>query len=67
MLYLPHVVQTAMHAVHLLFSYSLMLVTMTFNLYLILSVVLGITAGYFLVGWNRIKVATSAVSDTCHV
>ena len=67
MLYLPHVAQTAMHAMHLLFSYSLMLVAMTFNLYLILSVVLGVTTGYFLAGWNRIKVATLAVSDTCHV
>ncbi|XP_076436670.1 high affinity copper uptake protein 1-like isoform X2 [Babylonia areolata] len=48
-----HLLQTALHGLQLVISYCLMLVFMTYNVYLCLSLVAGATLGYFLVGWKR--------------
>ncbi|KAJ8725318.1 hypothetical protein PYW07_016276 [Mythimna separata] len=48
-----HCVQTALHALQSTLSYLLMLVFMTYNIWLCLAVVLGLTLGYFLFGWRR--------------
>ncbi|KAF9818396.1 hypothetical protein SFRURICE_017818 [Spodoptera frugiperda] len=48
-----HALQTALHAVQSTLSYLLMLVFMTYNVWLCLAVVLGLTLGYFLFGWRR--------------
>ena len=48
-----HMTQTALHFVQATLGYSLMLVAMTFNLWLFLAVVLGMTAGYFAFGWKQ--------------
>lgn len=53
-----HAVQTALHALQSTLSYLLMLVFMTYNVWLCLAVVLGLTLGYFLFGWRR-----SALND----
>ena len=61
----PHLVQTGMHAVQMFASYCLMLIFMTFNVYLCLSVVLGFATGYFLVGWKRVKPPAN-LGDHCN-
>ncbi|KAK3763722.1 hypothetical protein RRG08_021394 [Elysia crispata] len=48
-----HLVQTALHMLQAILSYCLMLVFMTFNLWLCLALVLGLGAGYFVFGWSR--------------
>ncbi|RUS73271.1 hypothetical protein EGW08_018966 [Elysia chlorotica] len=48
-----HLVQTLLHMVQAILSYSLMMVFMTFNLGLCLALVLGLGVGYFLFGWTR--------------
>lgn len=66
---LSHVVQTVMHTVQIFVSYCLMLVFMTYNVYLVLSVLLGFGVGHFLIDWKRkrgTKVA-KGVSESCHI
>ncbi|CAG9789572.1 unnamed protein product [Diatraea saccharalis] len=48
-----HVVQTAMHVVQATASYVLMLVFMTYNVWLCLALVLGLGLGYFIFGWRK--------------
>ncbi|XP_078685376.1 uncharacterized protein LOC144918441 [Branchiostoma floridae x Branchiostoma belcheri] len=48
-----HALQSLLHIVQVLISYGLMLVFMTFNVWLCLSVALGAGAGYFAFGWRR--------------
>ncbi len=43
-----HILQTVLHVVQLMISYILMLVVMTYNVYLCLGVVLGAGVGYYL-------------------
>lgn len=57
-----HVIQTALHFLQTALGYSLMLVAMTFNLWLFLAVVLGITCGYLCFGWMQ---TTRDFSDDC--
>ncbi|XP_025112170.1 high affinity copper uptake protein 1-like isoform X1 [Pomacea canaliculata] len=59
-----HLAQTVLHGLQILISYCLMLLFMTYNAYLCLCVILGITFGYFLVGWNRSS--TEDVNEACH-
>lgn len=46
-----HLIQTALHILQMAISYILMLVVMTFNVWLFLAVILGFGAGYFVCGW----------------
>ncbi|XP_076454574.1 high affinity copper uptake protein 1-like [Babylonia areolata] len=48
-----HLLQTGLHAVQIFMSYCLMLVFMTYNVYLALCVIIGATLGYFIIGWRR--------------
>ncbi|XP_078605115.1 high affinity copper uptake protein 1-like [Branchiostoma floridae x Branchiostoma japonicum] len=48
-----HALQSLLHIVQVLVSYGLMLVFMTFNVWLCLSVAFGAGAGYFAFGWRR--------------
>lgn len=60
----PHVIQTLLHMVQVLMSYVLMLVLMTFNLYLCISIVLGAGVGYFSFCWRRFTVIDE--TEHCH-
>ena len=53
-----------MHGVQFFWGYCLMLVFMTYNAYLCLSMVLGATAGYFVAGWSRTQVNDQ--NEHCH-
>ncbi|XP_021199272.3 high affinity copper uptake protein 1 isoform X2 [Helicoverpa armigera] len=59
-----HSVQAALHAVQATLSYLLMLVFMTYNVWLCLAVVLGLTLGYYLFGWRR--AALDDLTEHCH-
>ena len=59
-----HIVQTLLHVVQVLLSYMLMLIAMTFNMYLILAIVLGAAAGYFCFGWIRTRLVDW--QEHCH-
>jgi len=59
-----HVIQTLLHMLQITISYLLMLVFMTYNSWLCLSVVLGAGVGYFLFGLQRI--ASIDVNEHCH-
>lgn len=48
-----HLVQSLLHIIQMVVSYGLMLVVMTFNSWLFMSVILGLGVGYFLFGWIR--------------
>ncbi|XP_026289611.1 high affinity copper uptake protein 1 isoform X2 [Frankliniella occidentalis] len=59
-----HVVQTCLHIVQLTVSYLLMLIFMTYNVWLCLAVVAGSASGYFVFGWKRTVVVD--MTETCH-
>ncbi|XP_077866934.1 high affinity copper uptake protein 1-like [Saccoglossus kowalevskii] len=59
-----HLMQTGLHFVQVTLSYALMLVVMTYSVWLFLSVVLGLTLGYYLFGWKR--ATTTDVNEHCH-
>jgi copper transporter 1 len=59
-----HIIQTLMHMLQITVSYLLMLVFMTYNSWLCLSVVLGAGLGYFLFGLKRLT--TIDVNEHCH-
>lgn len=50
-----HIVQTILHFIQLTFSYLLMLIAMTFNVWLFFAILLGSFCGYFAFGWVRQK------------
>lgn len=60
----PHAIQTLLHMVQVLISYVLMLVLMTFNAYLCISIVLGAGLGYFAFCWRRFTVIDE--TEHCH-
>merc|ERR1712156_1412670 len=64
MLSLAHFVLTGLHMVQMALAYFLMLIVMTYNTWLCLSVIFGSTVGYFLFGWRKTSVVD--VSDHCH-
>ena len=43
-----HIIQTLLHMLQMTISYLLMLIAMTYNVWLFIAVVLGAGAGYFL-------------------
>ena len=59
----PHGIQSLLHTIQAVLSYTLMLSFMTFNVYICLSIILGTGIGYFMFCWRRITVVH--VSD-CH-
>ncbi|XP_059484343.1 high affinity copper uptake protein 1 isoform X3 [Neocloeon triangulifer] len=61
-----HFAQTGLHALQLTLSYLLMLVVMTYNFSLFMSVLVGSAVGYFAFSWKKPAVVTTAVEDCCH-
>jgi solute carrier family 31 (copper transporter), member 1 len=59
-----HVIQTLLHMLQITVSYLLMLVFMTYNTWLCLSIVLGAGLGYFLFGLQRLT--SIDVNEHCH-
>jgi len=59
-----HVLQTLLHMLQITISYLLMLVFMTYNTWLCLSVVLGAGLGYFVFGLQRLT--SIDVNEHCH-
>jgi len=59
-----HVAQTALHFVQFVLSYLLMLIFMTYNVWLCLGVAFGVTVGYFFFGWQRQTVHDT--TEHCH-
>lgn len=60
----PHLVQTALHVIQVLLSYFLMLIFMTFNIWLCLGILIGSGMGFFLFGWRKATIVD--ISDHCH-
>lgn len=59
-----HFLQTFLHMLQVTISYFLMLIFMTYNVWLCLSVVLGAGLGYFVFGWKINKVID--IYEHCH-
>nr|ADD38305.1 High affinity copper uptake protein 1 [Lepeophtheirus salmonis] len=59
-----HFILTFLHILQVIVSYLLMLIFMTYNSWLCLSVIVGTGAGYFFFGWKRSSILD--VSDHCH-
>ncbi|XP_066979869.1 high affinity copper uptake protein 1 isoform X2 [Macrobrachium rosenbergii] len=64
MLSLPHATQTLLHMLQMIVSYFLMLIFMTYNVWLCIAVVLGAGLGYFLFGWRKATVVD--ITEHCH-
>ncbi|XP_064650119.1 high affinity copper uptake protein 1-like [Lineus longissimus] len=60
----PHFLQTLLHIVQVVMSYFLMLIFMTYNIWLCLAVALGAGGGYFVFGWKKAIVVD--VNEHCH-
>jgi len=59
-----HVVQTLLHIIQFVVSYFLMLIFMTYNVWLCMAVALGAGVGYFIFGWRRSVVVD--LTEHCH-
>ncbi|XP_012275407.1 high affinity copper uptake protein 1 isoform X2 [Orussus abietinus] len=59
-----HSFQTILHIVQIVLSYFLMLIFMTYNVWLCFAVVLGAAIGYFLFGWKKSVIVD--VTEHCH-
>ncbi|XP_066594927.1 high affinity copper uptake protein 1-like isoform X2 [Prorops nasuta] len=59
-----HTFQTFLHIVQIILSYFLMLIFMTYNVWLCFGVVLGAAIGYFLFGWKKSVIVD--VTEHCH-
>lgn len=59
-----HLFQTLLHIVQIVLSYFLMLIFMTYNVWLCCAVVLGAAIGYFLFGWKKSVIVD--VTEHCH-
>ena len=59
-----HLLQTFLHVVQVTISYFLMLIFMTYNVWLCLAVALGAGFGYFVFGWKLNKVVD--IYEHCH-
>ncbi|KZC07807.1 PREDICTED: high affinity copper uptake protein 1 [Dufourea novaeangliae] len=59
-----HTFQTFLHIVQIVLSYFLMLIFMTYNVWLGFAVVLGAAIGYFLFGWKKSVIVD--VTEHCH-
>jgi len=59
-----HTLQAFLHMLQVFVSYLLMLVFMTYNVWLAFAVVLGAGAGYFLFGWRKKTIVD--INEHCH-
>lgn len=59
-----HSFQTLLHIVQIVLSYFLMLIFMTYNVWLCFAVVFGAAIGYFLFGWKKSVIVD--VTEHCH-
>ncbi|KAI9563951.1 CTR1 [Daphnia sinensis] len=59
-----HYIQTALHLLQMIISYFLMLIVMTYNVWLFISVILGCTVGYFFFGWRKGFLVD--ITEHCH-
>lgn len=59
-----HFLQTFLHILQMGISYLLMLIAMTFNVYLFLAVILGAGLGHLLFGWRRTTILDR--NEHCH-
>jgi solute carrier family 31 (copper transporter), member 1 len=59
-----HLYQSFLHLIQVTLSLMLMLIFMTYNTWLCLSVVFGAMVGYFLFGWKKSIVVD--VTEHCH-
>lgn len=59
-----HTFQTFLHIIQIVLSYFLMLIFMTYNVWLCFAVVLGAAIGYFLFGWKKSVIVD--VTEHCH-
>uniref|UniRef100_A0A1A9WVL7 Copper transport protein n=1 Tax=Glossina brevipalpis TaxID=37001 RepID=A0A1A9WVL7_9MUSC len=64
MLSLSHLYQTFLHMVQVTVSFFLMLIFMTYNVWLCMAVVLGAGLGYFLFCWKKSVIVD--VTEHCH-
>ncbi|XP_043835626.1 high affinity copper uptake protein 1-like [Dromiciops gliroides] len=64
MLSLPHFLQTVLHVIQVVISYFLMLIFMTYNAYLCITVAAGAETGYFLFSWKKAVVVD--ITEHCH-
>lgn len=64
MLSMPHLTQTFLHVLQVTLSFFLMLIFMTYNVWLCTAVVLGAGCGYFLFGWKKSVIVD--VTEHCH-
>lgn len=64
MLSWSHAVQTVLHILQMMISYFLMLIFMTYNVWLCLAVIFGAGIGYFSFGWRKATVVD--VTEHCH-
>lgn len=64
MLSAMHLFQTFLHILQVTLSFLLMLIFMTYNTWLCISVVLGAALGYFLFGWKKSVIVD--VTEHCH-
>lgn len=61
---ISHGYQTVLHIIQIVLSYMLMLIFMTYNIWLCVAVVLGSATGYFLFGWKKSIIVD--VTEHCH-
>ncbi|KAL5290998.1 SLC31A1 family protein [Megaselia abdita] len=59
-----HLYQTVLHIIQVTLSFLLMLIFMTYNVWLCLAVVLGAAVGYFLFCWKKSVIVD--VTEHCH-
>ncbi|XP_076823850.1 high affinity copper uptake protein 1-like [Clavelina lepadiformis] len=59
-----HWIQTLLHLLQVTVSYALMLIFMTYNAYLAISIVVGAGLGYFLFGWKKSVIVD--INEHCH-
>ncbi|KAG8034594.1 hypothetical protein G9C98_007670 [Cotesia typhae] len=59
-----HTFQTFLHIIQIILSYFLMLIFMTYNVWLCVAVVFGAAIGYFLFGWKKSVIVD--VTEHCH-
>ncbi|XP_076347656.1 high affinity copper uptake protein 1-like isoform X1 [Tachypleus tridentatus] len=64
MMSVPHLIQTLLHVVQFVISYFLMLMFMTYNMWVCIAIALGAGAGFFLFGWKKATVVD--VTEHCH-
>uniref|UniRef100_A0A914WTX4 glutaminase n=1 Tax=Plectus sambesii TaxID=2011161 RepID=A0A914WTX4_9BILA len=62
---LPHLIQTLLFVVQIILSYGLMLVFMTYNVWLALSVILGAGVGYFIFGAQMTVLTERQMGGDC--